>query len=176
LIERYGAHVRLDVIGDGDKSYIATLKVKIQEAQKRLGITIPVRWAGFKSRAELFKLFNIYDSLVLGSISDRPEPFGLVALEAMALGLPVIAPDFSGVSEIIEDGVNGLLAKIDDVDSFTEALWRLYTNPELAFNISRQARLTALENSASEKIVKDFQTAFSSENIATEPAGMVSSS
>lgn len=57
--------------------------------------------------------------------STRPEPFGRVIIEAMAVGVPVIAARAGGVPEIISDGVDGLLAAPGDVEGYVRALRRL---------------------------------------------------
>lgn len=73
-----------------------------------------------------------FDVSVLAS---RKETFGLVVIEAQALGVPVVATDAGGVPEIIEDGVNGLLVAPDDPEAMAEALERLYREPELRSRI-----------------------------------------
>ncbi len=64
-------------------------------------------------------------------LATRKETFGLVILEAQALGVPVIATDAGGVPEIIENGVNGLLVEPENPDALTEAIEKLYLQPEL---------------------------------------------
>ena len=62
--------------------------------------------------------------------SDWPEPFGLVMIESLAAGAPVIALRRGSVPEVIEDGVTGFIC--DDVDEMTDAVGRiclLYTSP-----------------------------------------------
>ncbi len=64
-------------------------------------------------------------------LATRKETFGLVILEAQALGVPVIATDAGGVPEIIEDGDNGLLVEPEKPDALAEAIESLYRQPEL---------------------------------------------
>jgi glycosyltransferase involved in cell wall biosynthesis len=69
------------------------------------------------------------DALVHASII--PEPFGRVIVEGMAAGLPVIAAGAGGPTEIVTDGVDGLLHRPGDVSSLADALQRLAGDPEL---------------------------------------------
>jgi glycosyltransferase involved in cell wall biosynthesis len=71
----------------------------------------------------------------------RPdEPFGMVVVEAMALGLPVVAPAAGGLLEIIEDGVSGLLFPPGDVRAAAACVRRLVADPGLAGRIGANAR------------------------------------
>ena len=66
-----------------------------------------------------------------------PEAFGLTAVEAMATGTPVIASNTGGLSEIIRDGIDGLLAQPGDLDSFVEALDLLVGDTKLATEMGK---------------------------------------
>ncbi len=70
----------------------------------------------------------------------RSEGFGLVAAEAMACGLPVIATHGSSLSEVIENNVTGLLCPQDDVAAFAKAARKLAEHPALWLQMSQNAR------------------------------------
>jgi glycosyltransferase involved in cell wall biosynthesis len=72
-------------------------------------------------------------------LTSQREAFGIVLLEAMAAGLPVIATCTSGPSSIIQPEINGLLVEPDDVDGFMAALQRVLTDPELASRLVQNA-------------------------------------
>ncbi len=76
--------------------------------------------------------------------SDK-EPFGIVIIEAMALGKPVVAGNAGGPTEIITDGVNGLLTAYGDADALAIAILRYLDDPELARTIGMAARQRALD-------------------------------
>ncbi|MBW4560115.1 MAG: glycosyltransferase family 4 protein [Mojavia pulchra JT2-VF2] len=76
--------------------------------------------------------------------SDK-EPFGIVIIEAMALGKPVIAGNAGGPTEIITEGVNGLLTPYGDADVLAIAILRYLDNPEMTRNIAIAARQRALD-------------------------------
>jgi L-malate glycosyltransferase len=68
------------------------------------------------------------------------EPFGMVLVEAMAQGLPVVAPASGGALEIVEDGVTGLLFRPGDVDHAAECVLRICRDPELARSMGKAGR------------------------------------
>ena len=68
------------------------------------------------------------------------EQFPMVILEAMALGLPVVASRIGGLSEIVEDGVTGCLFDPGNAEDLAEKLGSLWNNPELRRNMGRAGR------------------------------------
>jgi glycosyltransferase involved in cell wall biosynthesis len=74
--------------------------------------------------------------------SDR-EPFGIVTIEAMALGKPVVAAASGGPTEIITDGENGLLAPYGDADALSSAILRYLDNPKHASVVGLAAQKRA---------------------------------
>lgn len=68
------------------------------------------------------------------------EPFGMVAVEACAHGVPVIASRMGGLPEIIQDAFNGLLCSPDDPDALGMAMLKLHQQPELLARLTAQAR------------------------------------
>lgn len=73
------------------------------------------------------------------------EPFGIVIIEAMALGKPVIAGDAGGPTEIITDGVNGLLTPYGDAGALASAILRYLDDQEFARSVGAAARQRALD-------------------------------
>jgi len=105
-----------------------------------LGLEDSVALLGF--RADAPALMAAADVFVLPSLA---EPFGLVLLEAMALGRPVIATRAGGPLEIVMDGETGFLVPPSSPAALAEALKRLITNPALARQMGEngQARFQA---------------------------------
>lgn len=68
-----------------------------------------------------------------------------VMVEAMAAGLPVVATTVSGIPELVEDGVDGLLVPPDDPAALADALWRVAKDPELAARLGAAGRRTVAE-------------------------------
>ncbi|WP_016949037.1 glycosyltransferase family 4 protein [Anabaena sp. PCC 7108] len=73
------------------------------------------------------------------------EPFGIVIIEAMALGKPVIAGNAGGPTEIITDAVNGLLTPYADQDALAQAILQYLDNPDLSHSVGLAARQRALQ-------------------------------
>lgn len=73
------------------------------------------------------------------------EPFGLVLLEAMAAGLPVVCLDGGGNRDIIENGKNGFIIKDQNVDEFVERILELHNNQNLYTEISLYAQQYAMQ-------------------------------
>lgn len=89
-----------------------------------------------KGESDLTEYYESFDILVHPSIS---EGFGLVIVEAMSFGIPVVASDVGGIPDIIEDGHNGLLAKPRNPESIYRSIKKLIENYELRKKISANA-------------------------------------
>jgi glycosyltransferase involved in cell wall biosynthesis len=93
-------------------------------------------------------LAALYASADVCMLPSHTETCGLVALEAMASGLPVIAADVGGFPESVQHEVSGLLVAPDDASAFFTALSRLASNPIERRAFGLQARLRALQREA----------------------------
>ena len=67
----------------------------------------------------------------------RLEPFGIVFIEAMAYGLPIVATRVGALPDLVEDHVNGILVESDNIDSLATALRTLLENPMLRREMGR---------------------------------------
>lgn len=89
-------------------------------------------------------VWNVWDAADLAVVpSLEPEPFGLVAVEAMAQGRPVIAAGHGGLVEIVEHEATGLLFPPGDASALARALARLAGNPGLRRTMGDRARARA---------------------------------
>ncbi|QGP93899.1 D-inositol-3-phosphate glycosyltransferase [Neomoorella glycerini] len=110
---------------------------ELQALAARLGVAGQVEFTGFVSEAERNQLLARTRVAVFPSLY---EPFGIVALEAMSAGVPVIVARTGGLAEVVEDGVTGLVFNPGDVEDLLRCLVTIFQNPELAAELSRQAR------------------------------------
>lgn len=113
---------------------------RLQELIDSLGLADRVRMVGLQRNAAGW--MQAMD--VVAHTSDR-EPFGIVVIEAMALGKPVVAGSEGGPTEIITPGVDGLLAPYGDAGSLAEAIVRLLDDPGFATRLGAAARARAEE-------------------------------
>lgn len=93
-----------------------------------LGISSRVNFVGFISNEDRNLFYKIATCAIFPSLY---EPFGIVALEAMALGCPVIVSDVGGLGEIVTHGENGITIYADDAGSAAWGVSRLLNYPEI---------------------------------------------
>ena len=101
---------------------------RLRATADQLGIASQVVFTGFVSDADLAALHRRATALVHPA---RSEGYGLVLLEAMGSGLPVIAAAAAGPAEVVRDGDNGLLVPVADPPALATAIHRLLTDPAL---------------------------------------------
>ena len=142
---RYVPDARFVVAGGG----------ALLEAMKRLaasmGVADRVRFVGRVSEEKLPEVYAACDVFVLPSVS-RLEAFGIVALEAMATGKPVIVADIPGVREMIEDGRDGLLADPVNPRDLADRIRRLLADPEGRRAMGARAREKVLDSFSIERV------------------------
>jgi glycosyltransferase involved in cell wall biosynthesis len=138
LIHRESPDVRLVVVGDGDGSD------SYQAQAEALGLGAAVTFAGHVSDAELAQYYKCARVMAMPSVN-RSEGFGLVYLEAGAVGTPVVGTRIGGVPYAILDGETGLLAEPGDVGSLVLALRRVLDDDDLAGRLGSKGAARARE-------------------------------
>lgn len=114
--------VKVLLVGDG------VAKAELQKIAAELHVDRHVIFAGFRSDVQGVTM--IYDIAVLPSIA--LESFGLALAEAMALAKPVVATNFSGIPEVVEDGITGFLVPPANPEDLAEAIIKLLSDKEQA--------------------------------------------
>lgn len=150
LISPEYSECRLVLAGDNPHPDLLTLCADLQIAGK-------VVFVGKVDEAELDRLYRDAIAFVLTS---RQEGLGIVMLEAMARGTPVIATDCGGPEGIVSDGETGYIVPQDDVEALTQAMRRLLQAPD---QVSRMGALCLrfVEENCSEAVVeKQLLSAF----------------
>jgi glycosyltransferase involved in cell wall biosynthesis len=110
-----------------------------------------VNFVGFLKTEDYLSLLSQMDVLALPS---RMEPFGMVYLEAMSLGIPVIASNIGGGVEIVKNRRNGLLVS-PDPKSVVEALFTMYAYPDMRKKMS-QNNFEDIKNFTWNKIINNY--------------------
>ena len=134
--------LRLVVAGDG----VERTKLEAQAAE--LGIAEAVVFTGF--RPDVTALLRAADLFVLPSLR---EGMPNTALEAMAVGLPVVASAVDGVPEVVADGETGLLVSPGDPQFLCDTIGRLLTEPELAAALGRAGRQRVRDHFTAEQML-----------------------
>ena len=101
-----------------------------------LGLTDSVRFLGAQPQERLRLFYAASDATVMPSYY---ESFGMVALEAMACGSPVIASNVGGLTTTVRDGVTGFLVPDGDAAAFAGAIARLLADGDLRWRLGREA-------------------------------------
>jgi len=119
------------VIAGEDFGYLNSLK----RLCNKVGVTKHIFFAGYLSNRELKELYVDADMVAIPSIY---EPFGIVALEAMACTKSIVAFKVGGLAEIISDGIDGVLVEHRNVDKLAMALVSLFNDRYLAKRLASE--------------------------------------
>ena len=143
-----GQGVRAEVVGDGPELR------GLGELAAARGLSGAVTFRGAWPPDEVSRAYSRCSAVVVASrIAADGDRDGLptVLFEAMGRGLPVIATDVVGISELVSDGENGLLVPPDDPAALAEALVRLKRDPMLAARLGGEARRTIQAHHSAER-------------------------
>jgi glycogen(starch) synthase len=122
---------KIIIVGGGNKDHL------IRQAHD-LGITQHVYFTGFIPDDTLLRLYKVIDVAVYPSLY---EPFGIVALEAMAAGVPVVVADAGGLREIVEHDVTGTVTWSGNNDSLAWGITRVLKDPENSKRMADNAKV-----------------------------------
>lgn len=120
------------------------------------GLSNEVFFLGFQT--DIKRILKILDVLVITSLTI--ESFSIVAVEAMAMKVPVIATNVGGLPEVIADGETGILIPPGDVDALSDAIKCLIENPELRMKMGENGRKRVLERFTIEENVRKTEDIF----------------
>jgi N-acetyl-alpha-D-glucosaminyl L-malate synthase BshA len=136
---------RLVMVGDGSE------RTNCIHRAKCLGVSDYCQFVG--------KQPNIVDYLCASDLLLLPserESFGLAALEAMAVQVPVIASRVEGLPEVVEDGETGFLSAVGDVDKMADDAARLLTDARLRKEMGKAARQSAIDRYSTHKVIPKY--------------------
>lgn len=119
----------LVIVGDGP------LRTVLGQCAEALGVSHNVRFLGMQT--DVHNIMNVFDVFALSSLH---EGVPMVILEAMALGVSIVASHVGGIPEIVEDGKEAVLFPAKDPEALARAIAALAGSPELRAELIRAAR------------------------------------
>jgi glycosyltransferase involved in cell wall biosynthesis len=128
----------------------------LEEQVAALGIGRRVTFLGRVPDDDLVPLYRLGDLFAMPSVAELQS---VAALEALAVGLPVVAAEAGALPELVRDGYNGFLFAPDDSAALAEHLARLVTNPALRQEMRAQCRATA-ESHDRRLVVEEWQRVY----------------
>ena len=140
---------RLLLVGDGP------LRGELQRRARDLGLGGCVIFAG--RREDVPRIMAALDVMTLPSLW---EGFGLVLLEAMAVGRPIVASRVSAIPEIVVDGETGLLVPPRDADALAQALLALLRDPQRATEMGRRGQVRLEQEFTVERMVAQTEAVY----------------
>ncbi len=148
-VRQRAPHLQLFLMGDGpDRS-------GLQALASELGITDTVRFLG--SGRDVEAVLAAADLFVFPSLG---EGLGIALMEAMAMGLPSVGTRVDGISELVQDGLDGVLVPANDPDALARSILALCGNPILRDALGSEARRTAARRFAAGAGVRVLETAY----------------
>ena len=143
---------RFMIVGE-DYGYLDNLKRMVE----KLGIRHHVVFLSRLSQDEIVQAYKSADVFVLPSAL---EAFGLVAVEAMASGTPVVASNYGGIRCIVQDGVNGLTFRVENSDELADRVKRILVDNSLRIRIAEDARAIVRQKFSIERTVDELETLY----------------
>ena len=136
LLKNNGLNVPIEFVGDGP------LRQEYEHLAQELGVADRCTFVGKVPHDEVLARMAASTVCVVPS---RSEAFGLVNIESMAMGTPVVASRVGGIPEIIRDGQDGFLVPPDDPQALADRLGLILRDPTLRAQMSQSARQHFLE-------------------------------
>jgi glycosyltransferase involved in cell wall biosynthesis len=136
------------MVGDGE------LRAELESQVRKLSLDRAVKMLGW--RRDIPDLLQIFDVFLLTS---QWEGLPKVLLEAMSLGVPIVATAVDGVGEVVHSGENGYLTSPDNTTEMTERVLELLENEPLRVSMGRRSQLM-LEPFSAQKMVQDYSNLY----------------
>ena len=133
ILKKY-PEVKLVVVGGGSQ------EKELKTLAEKLSISDNVEFQGFRPDVE-----NVLKDALVFVLSSIYEPFGMVAAEALAAGLPIIVSKVGGLREIVKDGINGFSFNPRDWQELSKKILLLLENQKLREEMKNKAKESAKE-------------------------------
>jgi glycosyltransferase involved in cell wall biosynthesis len=136
----------LVLLGDGE------LRDELVELSRTLGIDDRVRFLGYVD--DIGQWYAAFDAFLLTSLNEGTP---VVAIEALAAGVPVVATDAGGTRTVVDDGETGFVVPIGDVDALAERLQQLRDDAELRTRFAESGRARMRERFSTQRMLDDVE-------------------
>ena len=143
--------LRFLVVGDappGDAAY----RVELERQATRLGLNQRLYFTGFR-----LDVPQIMADLSVSVLSSLSEGLSNVLLESMAAGVPIVATKVGGNSEVVEDGITGILVPPGDSEALAQAICELVENPESACRYRKAGKQRIAERFCMDRMVRQTE-------------------
>lgn len=148
-----GIDFKMRMVGEGP------LENELKESVRARGLNDRVEFIPLMDQRRLGELYRQADAVVLAS---EGEGFGLVLVEAGLSGRPVIAARSGGITDIVEDGYNGLMFNVGDVAALTESIKKLFADRSLRARLGENGFARAMERFSTPVLVDRMHALFAS--------------
>ena len=125
---------------------------ELRNQANSLGLGNKVYFAGYMNSKNVQKMYKCADVSVFPSTY---EPFGIVALEAMLSGTPVVVSDIGGLNEIVDHGINGMKSYAGNANSLADSILTLLFDPKLCNDVVKNALSKVKKDYNWQKIAQD---------------------
>jgi glycosyltransferase involved in cell wall biosynthesis len=142
-------NLTLQLLGDGSQRSQLEAQAAAQASSEA------IEFLGFRSdRLELLLRFDLF--VMTSSLEGIPR----CIMEAMAVGVPVVAYDIPGVDQLVKHGETGMLAPLGDVNALEDCCHQVLTNPELARHLVANARALIDERFSAARMAREYEALF----------------
>jgi glycosyltransferase involved in cell wall biosynthesis len=144
-----GVDARLCLVGDGPD------REEIEQRAHDLGVAPHTLFVGYQR--DVSDYYAFFDAVVLPSANEGTP---VVAIESLASGRPVVATRVGGTPDVVQDGLDGMLVPVGDVDGVADALELLARDPELRSRLGEHGRKRVVPRYRVERLVDDVDALY----------------
>ena len=162
-LKKTGSSAKLLIAGDGVE------RISLEQLVDELGIANAVEFTGEIPRDAVYTMIN-RAALVL--VPSYKEAFGLVALESLQMGRPVIASNTGGLPEIVSEPERGMLVPPKDPEALFKAIQFLLNQPEILQQMGENARQWALHAFSLKENVDQYEEIFNETTRQHHPSSL----
>jgi len=157
-IKEKNATAKLIIVGEGEEL------PRLMDEARKTGYDKDISFEGAIPHERIFDYYGRAGVLALPSIVDSEgsmEGLGVVLTEALACGVPAVATDAGGISDIIKDGQTGLIVPQKDPEKLAQAIDRIFSDTDLAERLAQNGRMAILSRFSWNVISQRYSTLYS---------------